>query len=118
VGVQLFCALLRGAGLDARLVCSLQLLPFASPPPAASPQKQKRTIRLTGSDSETGHSGSDSAASSTLSVIGNGVTPKIPPPIKRFGRGAAGAAVASNVDLGQAPSPGINQRSILNTSNL
>ena len=28
VGVQLFCALLRSAGVDARLVCSLQPLPF------------------------------------------------------------------------------------------
>jgi xeroderma pigmentosum group C-complementing protein len=28
VGAQLFCALLRGAGLDVRLVCSLQPLPF------------------------------------------------------------------------------------------
>jgi hypothetical protein len=63
---------------------------------------------MTGSDSETGHSGSDSAASSTSSVIGNGVTPKIPPPIKRFGRGTAGAAAAPIVDLGQAPSPGMN----------
>ena len=28
VGAQLFCALLRSVGVDARLVCSLQLLPF------------------------------------------------------------------------------------------
>ncbi|KAI9894084.1 MAG: hypothetical protein M1814_004854 [Vezdaea aestivalis] len=28
IGAQLFCALLRSAGVEARLVCSLQLLPF------------------------------------------------------------------------------------------
>lgn len=29
-GAQLFCAVLRAAGVDVRLVCSLQLLPFAA----------------------------------------------------------------------------------------
>lgn len=29
-GAQLFCAMLRAAGVDVRLVCSLQLLPFAA----------------------------------------------------------------------------------------
>ena len=30
VGAQLFCTLLRAVGVDARLVCSLQPLPFSS----------------------------------------------------------------------------------------
>lgn len=30
IGAQLFCALLRSAGVDARLVCSLQPLPFTA----------------------------------------------------------------------------------------
>ncbi|KAJ2897563.1 hypothetical protein MKZ38_004548 [Zalerion maritima] len=34
VGAQLFCALLRSAGVEARLVCSLQPLPFAAGSPA------------------------------------------------------------------------------------
>ena len=34
-GAQLFCALLRSAGVDARLVCSLQCLPLHSSPPAS-----------------------------------------------------------------------------------
>ena len=43
VGAQLFCALLRAVGVDARLVCSLQPLPFSSvakgkPLPPAKPQ--------------------------------------------------------------------------------
>lgn len=29
-GAQLFCAMLRAAGVDVRLVCSLQLLPFTA----------------------------------------------------------------------------------------
>jgi len=39
VGAQLFCALLRGIGIEARLVCSLQPLPFSSGAERASPQK-------------------------------------------------------------------------------
>jgi xeroderma pigmentosum group C-complementing protein len=39
VGTQLFCALLRGIGIEARLVCSLQPLPFASSAQPLTPQK-------------------------------------------------------------------------------
>lgn len=39
VGTQLFCALLRGIGFEARLVCSLQPLPFASSAQPSTPQK-------------------------------------------------------------------------------
>ncbi|KAF2001911.1 DNA repair protein Rhp41 [Amniculicola lignicola CBS 123094] len=39
IGAQLFCALLRGIGIEARLVCSLQCLPFASAGQASTPQK-------------------------------------------------------------------------------
>lgn len=103
VGAQLFCALLRSAGLDVRLVGSLQLLSFASVPTPMSPPKQKTTIRMTGSDSETGNSGNESTGSTTSSIIGTGVVPKIPPPIRRFGGAAASAA---EVDQGKAPVAG------------
>lgn len=49
VGTQLFCALLRGIGIEARIVCSLQPLPFASSAQPSTPQKavaQKNTIVL------------------------------------------------------------------------
>jgi xeroderma pigmentosum group C-complementing protein len=49
VGTQLFCALLRGIGIEARLVCSLQPLPFASSAQPSTPQKpgaQKTTITV------------------------------------------------------------------------
>jgi xeroderma pigmentosum group C-complementing protein len=39
VGSQLFCALLRAIGIDARLVCSLQCLPFASSAQPFTPPK-------------------------------------------------------------------------------
>lgn len=49
VGAQLFCALLRSIGVEARLVCSLQCLPFASAAQSTTPQKptsDKTTIYL------------------------------------------------------------------------
>ncbi|EME50263.1 hypothetical protein DOTSEDRAFT_121742, partial [Dothistroma septosporum NZE10] len=39
LGNQLFCALLRSAGVDARVVCSLQVLTFTSVPKGSTPQK-------------------------------------------------------------------------------
>jgi xeroderma pigmentosum group C-complementing protein len=39
VGSQLFCALLRAIGIDARLVCSLQCLPFVSSAQPSTPPK-------------------------------------------------------------------------------
>ncbi|KAL8877772.1 MAG: hypothetical protein Q9192_008601, partial [Flavoplaca navasiana] len=39
VGAQLFCALLRSAGVETRLVCSLQVLPFTSVAKGPAPPK-------------------------------------------------------------------------------
>ncbi|KAL8705320.1 MAG: hypothetical protein Q9201_001566 [Fulgogasparrea decipioides] len=39
VGAQLFCALLRSAGVETRLVCSLQVLPLTTAAKGATPQK-------------------------------------------------------------------------------
>ena len=39
VGAQLFCALLRSAGVEARLVCSLQPLPFVAVTKGIASQK-------------------------------------------------------------------------------
>lgn len=41
VGAQLFCALLRAVGVEARLVCSLQPLPFVSTAPSMSQRDSK-----------------------------------------------------------------------------
>ncbi|OJD34028.1 dna repair protein rad4 [Diplodia corticola] len=45
-GAMLFCAFLRALGVDARLVCSLQPLPFAGaqPTPASSTHDQGKTV--------------------------------------------------------------------------
>ena len=43
VGAQLFCALLRSVGVEARLVCSLQLLPFQPAPKVTLSQARRRT---------------------------------------------------------------------------
>ena len=41
VGAQLFCALLRSLAVEARLVCSLQVLPFSAVAKGATPEKPK-----------------------------------------------------------------------------
>lgn len=41
VGTQLFCAFLKSAGVDTRLVCSLQPLPFNATVKTITPQKPK-----------------------------------------------------------------------------
>ncbi|KAI1455037.1 Rad4-domain-containing protein [Annulohypoxylon moriforme] len=47
VGAQLYCALLRSAGVEARLVCSLQPLSFTSGgPPLGKPPKVKEKLSL------------------------------------------------------------------------
>ncbi|OCL08346.1 Rad4-domain-containing protein [Glonium stellatum] len=49
VGAQLFCSLLRAIGVEARLVCSLQCLPFASMArdiSAQTPKIQRNTVVL------------------------------------------------------------------------
>lgn len=45
VGGQLFCALLRGIGIETRLVCSLQELPFASAAQPSTPQKPSQPAK-------------------------------------------------------------------------
>ena len=41
VGAQLFCALLRSLAVEARLVCSLQVLPFSAVAKGTTPEKPK-----------------------------------------------------------------------------
>ncbi|KAI4119699.1 MAG: hypothetical protein LQ338_007240, partial [Usnochroma carphineum] len=42
IGAQFFCALLRSAGVETRLVCSLQVLPLTATTKTTSPQKPPR----------------------------------------------------------------------------
>lgn len=66
VGAQLFCALIRGVGLEARLICSLQCLPFASAAQPSTPQKpdaKKNIITLDPYNTQSSPSKSKTAAS-------------------------------------------------------
>lgn len=71
-GAQLFCAMLRAAGVDVRLVCSLQALPFAAVTAQGtfSEADQERQIATSGDESE-GNSKNDSANEPKLSSNGH-----------------------------------------------
>lgn len=62
IGAQLFCTLLRSTGVEARLVCSLQLLPFAATSKGITPQKPKPVYIMADSGNVTATSGDESAA--------------------------------------------------------
>ncbi|KAI4178952.1 MAG: hypothetical protein L6R41_008126, partial [Letrouitia leprolyta] len=61
VGAQLFCALLRSAGVDTRLVCSLQLLPLTATTKGITPQKPPiKTLPLIDYNPQSSDNDSDS----------------------------------------------------------
>lgn len=74
-GNQLFCTLLRAVGVEARLVCSLQPLPFASSSiKSSTPQKsEKPTLRakLYDTPSPGGRTPASDAAIASSSTIGS-----------------------------------------------
>ncbi|KAI4716682.1 Rad4-domain-containing protein [Aureobasidium sp. EXF-10727] len=80
VGAQLFCALLRCVGVDARLVCSLQPLPFGtSATKSATPLKATKSTVYAGSDQDntsagdtSGGSASEESSSSRRRIIAPG----------------------------------------------
>jgi xeroderma pigmentosum group C-complementing protein len=93
VGNQLFCAMLRAAGVEARLVCSLQVLPFANPPPKASTPVRKRKPAVFAIASDTDPNLSDASASDG-SMGGN-----IPSVRRRLGQ----PSFATNLKAAPAP---------------
>ncbi|KAK0939469.1 hypothetical protein LTR29_008965 [Friedmanniomyces endolithicus] len=97
-GNQLFCALLRALNVDARIVCSLQVLPFANAPVKSTPQKPiKRTIFASASVSNTDHSASDASADDA-SVRSSSSIGKIPPVRRRLGQPSFTTAAPAPVD--------------------
>ena len=62
VGAQLFCALLRSAGVEARLICSLQVLPFTSTAKSTTPMKLKPAYTASYADTRHAISDEDSSA--------------------------------------------------------
>ncbi|EFE31088.1 DNA repair protein Rad4, putative [Trichophyton benhamiae CBS 112371] len=60
-GAQLFCAMLRGVGVDTRLVCSLQTLPFTGVAKGESPKKRTKGY-IVGSEDDDSSSSVTAAA--------------------------------------------------------
>jgi xeroderma pigmentosum group C-complementing protein len=69
-GAQLFCALLRSAAVEARLVCSLQVLPFSGVAKGTSPEKPKREYIVISSDDNL--SSSDDKTATQISLPAKG----------------------------------------------
>ena len=65
IGAQLFCAMLRSVGVEARLVCSLQPLPFGASAIRATPKRQKYTYAAVYADSADSDSPLDSVNASS-----------------------------------------------------
>ncbi|KXT17176.1 hypothetical protein AC579_332 [Pseudocercospora musae] len=84
LGNQLFCTLLRSAGVDARVICSLQPLPFSTAPRSNTPSKTSSTpIRVFSAQM---HSPSK-ASSNEDRAIGNSKTiGKVPSARRRLGQ--------------------------------
>ena len=84
IGNQLFCALLRAVGVEARLVCSLQMLPFAQSAKdnVATPTKDAKNIVYASA------SGIDSADSSTedAAMKNSATVGKVPSARRRLGQ--------------------------------
>lgn len=59
-GAQLFCALLRSAGVEARLVCSLQPLPFTATVKTITSQRSAPNMVIANSEGPTATSSDES----------------------------------------------------------
>ena len=75
VGAQLFCAMLRAAGVDARLVCSMLPLPFQPSQKMTLPQVMHNSSRLphnrSGRATPEQHSEADAGSDGSLTMEGN-----------------------------------------------
>ncbi|KAK4506327.1 hypothetical protein PRZ48_000057 [Zasmidium cellare] len=84
MGNQLFCAMLRSAGVDTRIVCSLQVLPFASVAKGSTPKKPVKEVIFAMASSEdplkTRKSADDTAVTDS-STVG-----KVPSARRRLGQ--------------------------------
>ncbi|KAE8153402.1 putative DNA repair protein Rad4 [Aspergillus avenaceus] len=76
-GAQLFCALLRSAAVEARLVCSLQPLPFSGSLKPTTPSKPERQVIVISSDDQ------DATADH---LAGSGASETPTPRTRRLGR--------------------------------
>ena len=89
-GNQLFCALLRSAGVDARVVCSLQPLPIANAPSKSTTSQKTVKSTIYAMNSGTDSPGTDSNAEDA-SVRSSSSIGKVPPARRRLGQPAFAA---------------------------
>ena len=84
-GAQLFCTMLRSTGIEARLVCSLQPLPFTATIKGTTPMKPKAALTVSYVDTRIGISdeegsadtGSDTSVRTVGSTSTNGAVSRI-----------------------------------------
>ncbi|KAI7238946.1 Rad4-domain-containing protein [Hortaea werneckii] len=103
IGNQLFCALLRAAGVDARIVCSLQPLPFASSTakPSNTPQKKPPKPVVLAIASDTDPDKPSASEASDNSIATSRTIGKIPSARRRLGQPSFNTSPASTA----APPP-------------
>ncbi|KAI7157500.1 Rad4-domain-containing protein [Hortaea werneckii] len=103
IGNQLFCALLRAAGVDARIVCSLQPLPFASSTakPSSTPQKKPPKPIMLAIASDTDPDKPSAGEASDNSIATSHTIGKIPSARRRLGQPSFNTSPASTA----APPP-------------
>ncbi|KAI7208819.1 Rad4-domain-containing protein [Hortaea werneckii] len=97
IGNQLFCALLRAAGVDARIVCSLQPLPFASSTakPSNTPQKKPPKSVVLAIASDTDPDKPSASEASDNSIATSRTIGKIPSARRRLGQPSFNTSPAS-----------------------
>lgn len=114
VGAQLFCALLRSAGVQARLICSLQPLSFVSGAPVLPKPRAKKTPKFQKPrpipDYESMVYNSPSAPASSFSVARRLGHPNAadyrPPPLQPNTSSSAAADVQAHKPIkGESPFP-------------
>ncbi|EEP76448.1 predicted protein [Uncinocarpus reesii 1704] len=82
LGAQLFCTMLRAVGVDTRLVCSLQPLPFSGVAKGEAPMKSAREYIILPDDNE--RASSETSGNSALDTPKAKDTP--PQRMRRFGQ--------------------------------
>ena len=105
VGAQLFCSMLRSTGTEARLLCSLQPLPFTATLKGTTPVKPKPALTVSYVDTRIGISdeesvadaGSDTSIRTAGSTSTNGAVSRIRSKLAtRLGRNQP---ISSNVNV-------------------
>lgn len=103
IGAQLFCALLRAGGVNARLVCSLQPLPLTFAPVSQTPNSTVPTNHQTGAAASGNSPNSANIHSHTTQVTssGNGIRGVPQPQVHRgpgvFGRPTFGDGIRGRI---------------------